>query len=331
MRKYFILIILILCSCEKKLFEDRKSDPEFIFDAFWQEIDRNYPFFTYTNLNWDSVYSVYRPQVTLHTTEKELFVICTHMLDLLKDAHTNIYTPLGVGGNTTYLGKFRTNQITLKDTIFKSYTAGRVFEYGMLKNRNIGYIKIRTFQTENTYFQEIDSILNFFKATNGLIIDVRSNQGGLLSNSIFVASRFADSTRFAAKYRVRNGSNHNDFSEWTNMYISKSNTGNHYLKPVAILTNRQSFSATEWFVLFTREMPQITIIGDTTGGGSSPILTRELPNSWILRTSNRQTLTPYGSDFQYTGLYPDIPVWITTEDFNKNIDTILERAISELE
>jgi C-terminal processing protease CtpA/Prc len=96
---------------------------------------------------------------------------------------------------------------------------------------------------------------------------------------------------------------------------------------VAILTNRQTFSAAEWFVLFVKVMPNVTIIGDTTGGGSAKTILRELSNGWTLRTSNTQTLMSNGCDFQFTGLFPDIPIWISPEDYNREVDTILEKAI----
>jgi C-terminal processing protease CtpA/Prc len=101
-------------------------------------------------------------------------------------------------------------------------------------------------------------------------------------------------------------------------------------KPVMILTNRQSFSATEWFVLLMDLAPKVQIVGDTTGGGGSVPITRELPNGWTLRISNTQTRLPSGRMFQGTGIYPDVPVWISKEDESNSIDTILEKAMELL-
>jgi C-terminal processing protease CtpA/Prc len=71
-------------------------------------------------------------------------------------------------------------------------------------------------------------------------------------------------------------------------------------------------------------------VGDTTGGGSAIPILRELPNGWILRISNSQLMLPSGTDFQNTGLYPQFPIWITSQDAENGIDTILEKAISIL-
>jgi hypothetical protein len=326
-----LFVILLLGSCEKTIFNDQNNDPGHIFDAYWHEIDRNYSFFNYIPLNWDSVYIVYRPKVTPATSNDDLFQILASITDLLHDAHTNVYAPMGVAGNINYFEKHPVNQITLSDAYFSSFHAGnKIFDYGKLSNSNLGYIWIKTFEGDNQNFGFIDTILNTLRDTKGLIIDVRSNRGGFISNCSLVAGRFADSSRMFCRYRIRNGAGHDSFTSWINVYNAPSGKGTHYSKPIVMLTNRRSYSATEWFVAMADVMPNVTIVGDTTGGGSAMPLIRELPNGWILRTSNTQTQLPSGRDFQFTGIYPDVPTWINVQDANKNIDAILEKAITIL-
>jgi C-terminal processing protease CtpA/Prc len=90
------------------------------------------------------------------------------------------------------------------------------------------------------------------------------------------------------------------------------------------------YSATGWFLLEMKSLPYVKLIGDTTGGGSAQPIVRELPNGWIVRMSNSQRLSSEGKDDQYTGLYPDIPVWISQKNIQEGKDSILERAIIEL-
>jgi hypothetical protein len=327
---YILILAILLGSCEKDIFTEKNNDPRYIFDAYWHELDRNYSFFSYTQLNWDSVYTIYKPKVSASMSDKDLLQIFTNMTDLLHDAHTNVYAPLGITGNINYFERYPVNQITLSDSYFSLYYVNRVFDFGKLRSNNLGYVRIKTFEGDNRDFESIDVILDSLKDTNGLVIDVRSNLGGFISNCSLVAGRFTDSTKVACRYRIRNGSDHESFTEWMNVYITPANTNTHYTKPIAILTNRRSYSATEWFVTMMDVLPKVTIVGDTTGGGSAMPLIRELPNGWILRTSNTQTQLPSGRDFQFTGLFPDVPVWITTQDANRNIDSILEAGISVL-
>lgn len=324
-------MVVLFVSCEKNIFTNKNNNPGYIFDAYWHELDRNYSFFSYTHLSWDSVYAVYRPKITDTTSNDSLMRILSDITDLLHDAHTNVYTPMGVLGNINYFDSYPLNQILLSGSYFRTYNTSRIFEYGMLSVYNLGYIKIKTFEGDPEDFEYLDTVLDLFQNTKGLIVDVRSNRGGYISNCAIVAGRFADSTRLACRYRIRNGASHDSFTDWMDVNVSPCTTGRHYTKPVTILTNRRSYSATEWFVTMTGIMPNIKTVGDTTGGGSAMPLIRELPNGWILRTSNTQTRLPSGRDFQFTGIYPDVPVWISGDDAAKNIDTILEKAIAELD
>ena len=72
-------------------------------------------------------------------------------------------------------------------------------------------------------------------------------------------------------------------------------------------------------------MPQCTVVGDHTGGGSGLPFTASLPNGWTVRFSACPT---YDRDHNQTefGLEPDYNVSLTDEDFAKGKDTIIEFA-----
>lgn len=299
-----------------------------VYDAFWNEIDNNYSFFSYTDVNWDSVYVHNKKYISPELSNDSLFKVLTEMADMLGDAHTNIYAPMGIGGGNDYFEKFQVNEVNTDESLFENYQTGRLFEYGKLKDSEVGYIKIKTFEGEAESFSQIDSILFFLSFTRSLIIDVRSNRGGKISNCDLVASRFSDTAIYAGKYRIRNGPDHGDFSDWINVYTPWCKPGYFYRNPVVLLTNRTSYSATEWFIMYAGVLPNFTIIGDTTGGGSGKPVLRELPNGWIVRISNTQMQILSGRDFQFAGLYPDIPVMLKKEDYTAGYDRILDFAIN---
>lgn len=328
----FVLHLVALSGCEDQLFDDRSREPPYIFDTFWQEVDRNYSFFQDATVDWDSVYKVYRVQITDTTSSKTLFKVFDEMLSLLKDAHTNVYAPMGTAGNIDYFFAFPVNPILAdpSGSYFESFTdVNRILGYGKLRNSSLGYLRIKTFQGEKADFEEIGLVLKAFETCTGLIIDVRSNFGGNIANSEFLADRFTDTGMPAYEYRVRNGGKHSDFTPWYKVKLT-SDSKKLWNKPVVILTNRGSFSATEWFVLFMDLLPDVKIVGDTTGGGGAVPITRELPNGWVLRVSNTQTRLLSGKMFQRSGIFPDVPVWISKEDEINNVDTILEKAMQLL-
>jgi len=325
----FTFWFFLMFGCEDPFSSDQQQTD--VFESFWEEVDRNYAFFDESEIDWDSIKLVNQQQINLLSSEQQLFETIDEMLKDLNDPHTVVYAPMGIAGPTNYFDQFPINQVDDMSGYFDNYTSlNRVFEYGMLKNVNLRYIRIKTFDGEANLFEQFDSLLNIFSGISGLIIDVRSNRGGLISNTEVVMKPLTDSTRRVAKYRARNGNSHADFSDWINSYIKPSGMRS-FTKPIAVLTNRQTFSATEWFVLSAAVLPNVTIVGDTTGGGSGRPILRELPNGWLLRVSNTQTQLPSGRDFQFTGLYPDIPIWISEKDRMNNVDTILEQAIALLQ
>lgn len=330
MRFYLIIVLFIIfSSCEKRFIKEDINNPEFVFESYWKEIDRNYSFFTYSFLNWDSVYSAHRNKVNTNTSETELLQVLTEMTDLLNDAHTNIFTQKGVFGNTNYFEKFPLNQVGSIDNYINIIGTDRIFNYGLLKSYNYGYIQIKTFEGEQPSFMQFGTVLSNFNDCDAIIIDIRSNRGGLVSNSLKIASYFIEKGKYVCSYRTRNGRNHDDFSDWKEVHISPSK-GSQFCKRVILLTNKRTYSAAEWFVLSLKGLSNVTIVGDTTGGGSAITLSRELTNGWILRVSNTQLLMPSGGDFQFVGITPDYPVLINNDEYSYNKDVILECAITVL-
>ena len=99
--------------------------------------------------------------------------------------------------------------------------------------------------------------------------------------------------------------------------------------PVVVLTNRVTYSAGNFFTAMMKAIPDVTIMGDTTGGGGGVPLGWELPNGWFFNFSNSITSLPDGFIIE-DGIEPDINVQISDSDLVAGKDTILEEAIKLL-
>jgi C-terminal processing protease CtpA/Prc len=220
-------------------------------------------------------------------------------------------------------------QIAISRYLDSGITRGRDGHmYHGTTREGLGYLRIRDFSGEG-WVGDIDRAIAALYDTPGLIVDVRDNGGGtdLLSDPI--AGRFADQKRLAERVRYRNGPAHDQFTDWIDRYLEPSGP-RRYTKPVVLLTNRRVVSTAEAFVLLLRTLPHVTVVGDTTAGGSGNPIARELPNGWSFRLSRWQTQTPQGTSYEGVGLAPAVPVWISEADAREGRDTILERAIALL-
>ncbi|HPH18660.1 MAG TPA: S41 family peptidase [Haliscomenobacter sp.] len=102
-----------------------------------------------------------------------------------------------------------------------------------------------------------------------------------------------------------------------------------YGKKIAVLIDRGTFSAASFFALGAREVDNMIVIGDKSGGGLGLPNGGQMPNGWTYRFSISQTLSPAGENFE-NGVPPDIQVILTKSDRDRGVDTVIERAIQEL-
>jgi hypothetical protein len=341
MRKISIIVLLILClSCEKIYFKDDPSNtPESNFELFWKDFDMYYAQFGIRKVNWDSVYTAIKPQ-TANITDRQLFYLLSGVVIKLNDMHVNLNSSYGSASWIGWgHGKYPSSKLINPCKYFKcgTFLNTKVFEYGDFKDINIGYIIIYTFSgvisggtnlyDERYYF--IDKILQELKSKDGIIIDVRWNTGGNATNAETVASRFADKKRLAFRNRTKNGPNRNDFSDWVNYYIEPKGSY-QFTKPVVVLTSRLTSSSAEDYVMYMKEFPNVTIVGDTTGGGTGSPVFRELPNGWSYRISTAYAETADNKIVDGYGIVPDVTVQTSIADSVSGVDRIIEKGLEIL-
>jgi hypothetical protein len=124
------------------------------------------------------------------------------------------------------------------------------------------------------------------------------------------------------------------FSDWHFMVLGKSGDRRqyHYAKPIAVLADAASFSATDGFLSAFADLPGVPLIGGTSAGGSGATESLVLPNSGIqVVLSSMASFRPNGRMYDGNGVEVDIPVEPTADDFLGRSDSVLERAIEWLQ
>ena len=165
---------------------------------------------------------------------------------------------------------------------------------------------------------------SYLSICNGLIIDVRNNGGGALNYATLMAEHFTNERVLTGYIQHKTGPGHNDFSTPEPIYVEPSK-GIRWQKPVMLLTNRHSYSATNDFVNAMSCFPQVKIVGDKTGGGSGLPFSSELPNGWGVRFSASPHLNAQQEQIEF-GIDPDVKVDMQATDEAQGIDTIIETA-----
>ena len=330
-RVLFVIVIAIgLSSCEKLLFEPdlASNDPLENFDYLWNELDKKYSYFELKSLNWIEIKNTYRSQLTENSTEEELFSVMAAMMNELRDDHSNLISPFNISVyNVALRGPENYHPRTIEEFYLTDKWITGSLQHGFLENNEIGYIRYGSFE-DGLSEDQLDFVITRYKDTKGLILDLRANGGGNIDNITVLLERFVPTQLLVGYSVTRNGPNHGDFSEKQNFTV-KPFDGVRYTKPIMVLTDRGSYSATTFFAVATKAIPNITLVGDTTGGGGGLPNGGMLPNGWNYRFSVSQTLDVNGNNYAELGVPPDILVYFDWTDLTK--DEVLERAILELQ
>lgn len=326
---YILLLSCFLFSaCEKGT--DYDPSPRENFEALWKIIDENYCFFEFKKVDWDEVHDKYSVQIKDTMNQFALFDKLGEMLAELQDGHTNLISSFNMsrywGWYEDYPKNF--NQDIINDNYLgKDYNIAGGLKYKRIADGKIGYVYYGSFSSgvgENN----LDYMFLHFKDCKGLIFDVRDNGGGSMAYADRIAARFLTERILTGYSQYKKGNGHNDFTEPKAMYLSPSERI-RWTRPVAVLTNRHSYSATNDFVNIMHLLPQVTTMGDRTGGGSGLPFSSELPNGWSVRFSACPILDAKKQHTEF-GIDPEVSVSLTNEDIQKGKDTIIEAAIVSL-
>ncbi|MBI4600763.1 MAG: hypothetical protein HY721_02270 [Planctomycetes bacterium] len=124
-----------------------------------------------------------------------------------------------------------------------------------------------------------------------------------------------------------------EFSDWHVMAVHpKSNPRAYgYDRPVCVLSNEGSFSATDNFLGAFQGRPNVTIVGTPSGGGSGRMQDYEMPNSRLRFTlSQMASYSRTGQLYDGHGVHPDALVEAAPEDHIGKGDAVLDAALKIL-
>lgn len=279
------------------------------FDRMWVTVDREYSYFAYKGIDWDAVRAQYRPRAQQATSTAELVTVVQEALGTLRDVHVWILTP---DGRTlpTWRPPHRSNwSATFPASYLRQGTwraESPVLAHGIGEG-GVPHIALGSFADGQFDVSAFDRVLERYREAPALILDVRMNGGGNDALALQVAGRFTTVRRTTGWVQFRRGPRHDAFTPLTERSVSPRG-GWQYTRPVVLLTGRQTWSSAEGFVSAMRELPNVVVVGDTTGGGSgnpSVFPLREghgySVSRWIEYTADRQPI-------EWRGIAPDVAV-----------------------
>jgi carboxyl-terminal processing protease len=183
----------------------------------------------------------------------------------------------------------------------------------MGKDNKIGYLRLKSFN-ENSDEQLFKKINNFEKKNKliGYILDLRNNPGGLLTQAVSITDFFLDDGEI-----VSTKGRH--ISESRRFFSNKGDGINK--KPLIIITNNGSASASEIVSGALKDHKRAIILGERTYGKGSVQSIIPLKNGGGLRLTISKYYLPSGKSISDVGVLPDIFVEEIGKDFKINTET----------
>lgn len=196
-------------------------------------------------------------------------------------------------------------------------------EYDVIKERNIGYLRLKNFGSETT--RDVTRALKFFNAggIKKIVVDVRNNPGGLLSSSIEISELLLERGKTIVSTRGKEGSGR--------VQVYKSQSEPIYRGGLIMLVNNGSASASEILSGAIRDNGRGKLLGVKTFGKGSVQKSFNLDDDIGVAITVAKYYTPSGELIHKKGIKPDyeVPLEKLSESEMKNLKVVRDRKILE--
>lgn len=370
-----IVCFVLFSSCQDNNMSVNEPIPNSnkLFDDFWTKMNTNYVYWDIDTTDWNKIYYDYKPlfaKLDINQT-KDLTQAVEYFREITKgliDCHYNIAFCNSLIPNYIIFPSFERKQKcsyfhqrynysgidrNYLDMDYQIGTTYSSFNYpltvlsGTIENRILFFsctefalYDIFHSKTTNTVQKTVqfffDKLLNMPANIQGIIIDLRGNQGGDLGDLNFFVGHFIDSPLHFGYTQTKSGNGRLDFTPWIKAYVNPEPDGKKINLPIVILADIYSASMAEAVLMAFKAFPKCTFIGETTWGATGPLVETDVYNAGQFEIYNFFTVTTASCKFKYLdnkiyegiGFPPDIAISYDENSIINGRDVQLEKAIS---
>lgn len=169
---------------------------------------------------------------------------------------------------------------------------------------NVGYMKFDFFADPLACGKTAAAALTFLSNTDAVILDLRDNSGGDPRMVALICSYFFEKVVHLNDFYDRTQNKTSQY--WTLRYVPGLRLSD---KPAYVLTSGRTFSGAEEFAYDLKNLQRVTVVGETTAGGSHPVSPYKAGDHFIVYVPNARSISPItGTDWEGKGVAPDVAV-----------------------
>lgn len=352
--KYIILAFSIFLIFKTGLSQNDNFKQMRLFDKLWTKLDKNYPSFEIKGVDWQEMRNQIKPKITSNLTQEQLMDTISLMLKPLNDGHVGVlkigFFPLreikgfSAERQSQFYSEFPTDSLqnelsnvtssTLQKYGFQKLKSGYQCDNSIIdfvKSENIGYVHISNMEgiKERKVKNTMKGIVKKLSDSDGLIIDVRANNGGFDNICDMITSFCIDSVIVARYEQTRKKKSYNSFTKPKKVTIKPQKLT--FTKNIIILTNDRTRSAGEFLVLALKDLSYVTIVGDRTEGILGGTKIGLLPYGWIYAVNKWKNTSRNQIWYEDIGIPPDFLIQNKIENIETKADPLIEKAIELIE
>lgn len=347
-------------------------DPRHNFNVFWNGIRDRYASFEDRNVDWTLAQRLFGDKMNSSISQEDLWTALVDSILLFDDPSMSISNSSVQVSSRTLIDLTPFQHSAIHDVrkyylIERGGSVANNFVFGLLNPEistgwRIGYIAITAMEgfVEIPIFElfpkkealqidkskltvperydiesmrwVIEAILASLGQIDGLICDIRLNQGGGSHlAALNLASFFTDTnnrTAFSVTNRLPGAPER--FSAWRKCRIPSTVGQVAYTGPVVLLQSQHTCGTAEMFSLSLSERPQTFRIGSRSMGSISQVAQFSLPNGWKVRVPFQRYASPTGEQYEDSGVPVDLEINLPTSDICRPNDSCIKAAIDHL-
>lgn len=180
------------------------------------------------------------------------------------------------------------------------------------------------FQFSDTVYQDFTKaaieILN--ENVDGIVLDLRGNPGGLVNHANSILGWFIEKGKVILTEQDKDGNKTEFKSDGPSSFASI---------PLVVMINEGSASASEIVAGALKDDRNVQLVGEKSFGKGTVQKIVDMDDGSILKVTIAKWFTPNGTAIHEVGITPNVEVKLTNEDYSKNLDPQLDKAIEEIE
>lgn len=344
-----------------------------IFDLFWNKMNTNYVYWDIDTTNWNEVYYQYKPLFEkLHINNdsdiRKSVDYFKNMTSGLIDSHYTLTFQMAPVSGTEFIPTIERKLTELNfhspfpylsiDTNYldKGYDLGyyttedsqRLTVLSGTIQHRILYFYCNHFDLQEAWQSPSENsvknaLRNFFtqlknpaEGIQGIIIDLRNNPGGNISDLNFFMGHFISKPLQFGYTRYKSGNGRLEYTPWIDAVIIPTTDNKTITLPIIALADNYTISLAEAVAMAIHTLPDGKIVGENTWGATGPVTSEQVYNDGPFIIPGFLSVTTSSAEFKYMndilyegkGFPPDITVPFNMAAARNGEDLSLEKAIS---